>query len=60
MAFLIVLNNIEPDILIGLLSFFIANDSLFKLPNDRSLDYLVVAIEELTICHNRNATFIGI
>jgi hypothetical protein len=34
-----------------LMLFFISNDNLFfKLPNDRSLNYLVVIIEELTTC----------
>jgi uncharacterized membrane protein len=48
MAFLIVLNNKESDFLMGLLLFFISNNTLFpfKFPKD----YLVVIIEELTIC----------
>jgi hypothetical protein len=51
MAFLIVLNNKEPDFHMGLLLFFISNDNLFfKFPKDKSLDYLVVIIEELTTC----------
>jgi uncharacterized membrane protein len=51
MAFLIVLNNKEPDFLMGLLLFFISNDNLFfKFLKDESLDYLVVIIEELTTC----------
>jgi uncharacterized membrane protein len=51
MAFIIVLNNKEPDFLMGLLLFFISNDNFFfKFLKDRSLDYLVVIIEELTTC----------
>jgi uncharacterized membrane protein len=51
MAFFIVLNNKEPDFLMGLLLFFISNDNfLCKFPNDRNINYLVVIIEELTIC----------
>jgi hypothetical protein len=51
MAFLIVLNNKEPDFLMGLLLFFISNDNLFfKISKDGSLDYLVVIFEELTTC----------
>jgi hypothetical protein len=35
----------------GLLLLFISNDNLFfKFPKNKSLDYLVVTIEELTIC----------
>jgi hypothetical protein len=50
MAFLIVLNNIKPDFLMGLLLFFISNDNFFfKFLKDGCLDYLVVIIEELTI-----------
>jgi uncharacterized membrane protein len=51
MAFLIVLNNKEPNFLMGLLLFFISNDNFsFKFPKDESLDSLVVIIEELTTC----------
>jgi hypothetical protein len=51
MAFLIVLNNKEPDFLMRLLLFFISNDHFFfKFTKDGSLDYLVVIIEELTTC----------
>jgi hypothetical protein len=51
MAFLIVLNNKEPDFLMGLLLFFISNDNLFfKIQKNGSLDYLVVIFEELTTC----------
>jgi uncharacterized membrane protein len=51
MAFIIVLNNKEPDFLMGLLLFFISNDNFFfKFLKERSLDYLVVIIEELTTC----------
>jgi hypothetical protein len=51
MAFIIVLNNKEPDFLMGLLLFFISNDNFFfKFLKDRSLDSLVVIIEELTTC----------
>jgi hypothetical protein len=51
MAFIIVLNNKEPDFLMGLLLFFISNDNFFfKFLKNRSLDYLVVIIEELTTC----------
>jgi uncharacterized membrane protein len=51
MAFLIVLNNKEPVFLIGLLLFFISNDTFFfKFSKDGSLDYLVTIIEELTTC----------
>ena len=58
MAFLIVLNNKEPDFLMGLLLFFISNDNIFfKILKDESLDYLVVIFEELTTCV---ATFDGI
>jgi hypothetical protein len=58
MAFLIVLNNKEPDFLMGLLLFFISNDNIFfKILKDGSLDYLVVIFEELTSCV---ATFDGI
>jgi hypothetical protein len=58
MTFLIVLNNKEPDFLMGLLLFFISNDNLFfKILNDGDLNYLVVIFEELTICV---ATFDGI
>jgi hypothetical protein len=62
MAFLIVLNNKEPDFLMGLLLFVISNGNFFcKFPKDGNLNYLVVIIEELTtLCRNRNATFIGI
>jgi hypothetical protein len=58
MTFLIVLNNKEPDFLMGLLLFFISNDNIFfKILKDESLDYLVVIFEELATCV---ATFIGI
>jgi hypothetical protein len=58
MAFLIVLNNKEPDFLMGLLLLFISNDNLFfKILNDGILNYLVVIFEELTTCV---ATFDGI
>jgi hypothetical protein len=58
MTFLIVLNNKEPDFLMGLLLFFISNDNIFfKILKDGSLDYLVVIFEELTSCV---ATFDGI
>jgi hypothetical protein len=58
MAFLIVLNNKEPDFLMGLLLFFISNDNIFfKILKDGSLNYLVVIFEELTSCV---ATFDGI
>jgi hypothetical protein len=58
MAFLIVLNNKEPDFLMGLLLLFISNDNLFfKISNDGILNYLVVIFEELTTCV---ATFDGI
>jgi hypothetical protein len=58
MVFLIVLNNKEPDFLMGLLLFFISNDNLFfKISNDGNLNYLVVIFEELTTCV---ATFDGI
>jgi hypothetical protein len=51
MAFLIVLNNKEPDFLMRLLLFFISNDHFFfKFTKGGSLDYLVVIIEELTTC----------
>jgi uncharacterized membrane protein len=51
MVFLIVRNNKEPYFLMGLLLLFISNDNLFfKFPKNKSLDYLVVTIEELTIC----------
>jgi hypothetical protein len=51
MAFLIVLNNKEPDFLMGLLLFFVSNDTFFfKFSKDRSLDYLAIIIEELTTC----------
>jgi hypothetical protein len=51
MVFLMVLNNKKPDFLMGLLLFFFSNDNLFfKFPKDRSLDYLVVIIEELITC----------
>jgi uncharacterized membrane protein len=51
MTFLIVLNNKEPNFLMGLLLFFISNDNFsFKFPKDESLDSLVVIIEELTTC----------
>jgi hypothetical protein len=50
MDFLIVLNNKEPDFVMGLL-LFISNDNLFfKFLKDGSLDYLVVTIKKLTIC----------
>jgi hypothetical protein len=46
MTFLIVLNNKELDLLIGMLLFFIANGNLlFRLLNNRSLDYLVVTMK---------------
>jgi hypothetical protein len=49
MTFLIILNNKEPDFLMGMLLFFISKDNLFfKFLKDGSLDYLVVIIEELT------------
>jgi hypothetical protein len=49
--FLFVLNNKEPDFLLGLLLFFISKDNFFfKFLKDGSLDYLVVIIEELTTC----------
>jgi hypothetical protein len=58
MVFLIVLNNKEPDFLMGLFLFFISNDNLFfKILNDGNLNYLVVIFEELTTCV---ATFDGI
>jgi hypothetical protein len=51
MTFLIVLNNKEPDFLMGLLLFFISNDNIFfKILKDGSLDYLVIIFEELTTC----------
>jgi hypothetical protein len=51
MAFLIVFNNKEPDLLMGLLLFFISNDNFFfKIPKDGSLNYLVVIFDELTTC----------
>jgi uncharacterized membrane protein len=51
MSFLIVLNNKEPDFLMGLLLFFISNDTFFgKFPKDGNINYLVVIIEELTTC----------
>jgi hypothetical protein len=51
MAFLIVLNNKQPDSLMGLLLFFISNDHFFfKFLKDRSLDNLVVIIEQFTSC----------
>jgi hypothetical protein len=50
MTFLIVLNNKEPDFLMGLL-FFISNDNFScKFLKHGNLNYLVVIIEELTIC----------
>jgi hypothetical protein len=50
MDFLIVLNNKEPDFVMGLL-LFISNDNLFfKFLKDGSLDYLVVTIKKLTTC----------
>jgi hypothetical protein len=50
-GFFIVLNNKEPDFLMGLLLFFISNDTFFfKFLKDRNLDYLVVIIEELIPC----------
>jgi hypothetical protein len=50
MDFLIVLNNKEPLVLMGLL-LFISNDNFFfKFLKDRSVDYLVVIIEELITC----------
>jgi uncharacterized membrane protein len=50
-AFLIVLNNKEPNFLMGLLLFFISNDTFFcKFLKDGNLNYLVVIIEELTTC----------
>jgi hypothetical protein len=62
MNFLIVLNNKELVFLTGLLLLFISNDNFsFKFLKDKSLDYLVVTIEELAnMCHNRNANFVGI
>jgi hypothetical protein len=58
MAFLIALNNKEPDFLMGLLLLFISNDNLFfKILNDGILNYLVVIFEELTTWV---ATFDGI
>jgi hypothetical protein len=46
MAFLIVLNNKEPDFLMGLLLLFISNNNLFLIfLKNGSLDYLVVTIE---------------
>jgi hypothetical protein len=58
MTFLIVLNNKEPDFLMGLLLLFISNGNLFfKILNDGNLNYLVVIFEELTTCV---ATFDGI
>jgi uncharacterized membrane protein len=51
MAFLIVLNNKEPIFLMGLLLFFISNDTFFfKFLKDKSLDYLAIINEELTTC----------
>jgi hypothetical protein len=51
MTFLIVLNNKELDFLMRLLLFFISNDNMFfKFLKDRSLDYLVVIIEEPITC----------
>jgi hypothetical protein len=51
MAFLIFLNNKEPNFLIGLLLFFISNDNLFfKFLKDGSLNYLVVIIEQIATC----------
>jgi hypothetical protein len=49
MTFLIVLNNKEPDFLMGLLLLFISNNNLFfKFSKGRSLDHVVIIIEELT------------
>jgi hypothetical protein len=46
MTFLIVLNNKELDLLIGMLLFFIKNGNLlFRFLNNGSLDYLVVTIK---------------
>jgi hypothetical protein len=51
MAFLIVLNNKQPDSLMGFLLFFISNDHFFfKFLKDRSLNNLVVIIEQFTTC----------
>jgi hypothetical protein len=46
-ALLIVLNNKGPDLLLGMLLLFIANGNFFRFPNNRSLNYSVVTIEEL-------------
>jgi hypothetical protein len=50
MSFLMVLNNKKPDFLMGLLLFFSNDNLFFKFPKDRTLDYLVVIIEELITC----------
>jgi hypothetical protein len=49
MALIIVLNNKEQDFLIGLLLLFITNGNLFfRFLNIRSLNHLVVSIEQVT------------
>jgi hypothetical protein len=49
MSLIIVLNNKEQDFLIGLLLLFITNGNLFfRFLNIRSLNHLVVSIEQVT------------